>query len=80
MTFMQKLTRDRGKFMRISMDAKDYIRGNEVRSVKWNGREIRNGEFKTLATPLERTMTTKEENLTRSTSLPNRRVSCRIRG
>lgn len=43
MTFMQKLTKDRGKFMRISMDAKDYIRGNEVRSVKWNGREIRNG-------------------------------------
>ncbi|KAI7779314.1 Protein MSP1 [Diaporthe eres] len=42
MTFMQKLTKDRGKFMRISMDAKDYIRGNEVRSVKWNGREIRN--------------------------------------
>lgn len=48
MTFMQKLARERGKFMRISMDAKDYIRSNEVRSVKWNGREIRNGEFELL--------------------------------
>lgn len=46
MTFMQKLNKERGRSMRISMDAKDYIRGNEVRSVKWNGREIRNGELK----------------------------------
>ncbi|ROW06834.1 hypothetical protein VMCG_04098 [Cytospora schulzeri] len=42
MTFVQKLTRDRGKYMRISMDAKDYIKGKEVQVVKWNGREIRN--------------------------------------
>lgn len=45
MTFMQKLTKERGKFLRISMDAKDYIKSNEVRSVKWNGREIRNGKL-----------------------------------
>lgn len=45
MTCMQKLTKERGKFMRISTAAKDYIGGNEVRSVKWNGREIRSGEL-----------------------------------
>lgn len=31
--------------MRLNIDAKEYIRGAEMRAVKWNGREIRNGEF-----------------------------------
>lgn len=74
MTFMQKLTKERGKFMRISMDAKDYIRGNEVRSVKWNGREIRNGKLKQLCYGIER------KSLTKPTSLPNCSLSCRVRG
>lgn len=43
MTFVQKLTREQGKYMRISMDAKDYIKGKEAQATKWNGREIRNG-------------------------------------
>lgn len=45
MTFVTKLTKERGKYIRITMDAKDYIRGAEIRAVKWNGREIRNGEI-----------------------------------
>lgn len=32
--------------MRISMDAKDYISGNKVHVIKWNGREIGNGVLK----------------------------------
>ncbi|PSR83017.1 hypothetical protein BD289DRAFT_411234 [Coniella lustricola] len=40
--FMQKLTKDRGRYIRITMDAKDYINGQAVRAVRWNGREIRN--------------------------------------
>lgn len=43
MTFVNKFTKDRGKYMRVSMDAKDYIKGKEVQAIKWNGREIRNG-------------------------------------
>lgn len=42
---MQKLTRERGKYIRITTDAKEYIRGAEVRAVRWNGREIRNGKI-----------------------------------
>lgn len=32
--------------MRLNIDAKEYIRGAEMRSVKWNGREIRNGTLR----------------------------------
>ncbi|KAJ4410998.1 hypothetical protein N0V82_009102 [Gnomoniopsis sp. IMI 355080] len=42
MTFVDKLNRERGKYIRVTMDAKDYIRGTEIRAVQWNGREIRN--------------------------------------
>lgn len=42
--FMKKLTKDRGQYIRVTMDAKEYIRGADVRAVKWNGREIRNGK------------------------------------
>lgn len=74
MTFVQKLTKERGKFMRISMDAKDYIRGNEVRSVKWNGREIRNGE------PEQTHCGMMDHDLMKSTSFSNCRLSCGVRG
>ncbi|KAI0551808.1 P-loop containing nucleoside triphosphate hydrolase protein [Xylaria curta] len=41
-TFIEKLTKERGDYMRLNIDAKDYIRGSEMRALKWNGREIRN--------------------------------------
>ncbi|KFX93902.1 hypothetical protein O988_06576 [Pseudogymnoascus sp. VKM F-3808] len=41
-TFIDKLIRERGKTIRVSIDAKDFIKGKQVREVKWNGREIRN--------------------------------------
>lgn len=44
MTFVHKLAKERQDYMRVSMDAKEYIRGTEIKAVKWNGREIRNGE------------------------------------
>jgi SpoVK/Ycf46/Vps4 family AAA+-type ATPase len=47
-TFIDKLTKDRGHWMRVSIDAKDFIRGREMREVKWNGREIRNGTLSQL--------------------------------
>lgn len=41
-TFINKLARERGSYMRLNINAKEYICGAEVRSVEWNGREIRN--------------------------------------
>ncbi|KAI0487789.1 P-loop containing nucleoside triphosphate hydrolase protein [Xylaria cf. heliscus] len=41
-TFANKLAKERGDYMRLNIDAKDYIRGSEMRALKWNGREIRN--------------------------------------
>ncbi|KAI5926623.1 P-loop containing nucleoside triphosphate hydrolase protein [Camillea tinctor] len=41
-TFIDKLTKERGDYIRLNIDAKDYIRGAEMRALKWNGREIRN--------------------------------------
>ena len=41
-TFFEKLEDDRESTMRIHNAAKDYISSEEVRSLKWNGREIRN--------------------------------------
>ena len=43
-TFVDKLNRERGDYMRLSPDAKYYMKGKEMKAVKWNGREIRNGE------------------------------------
>lgn len=34
------------QIIRISVDAKDYISGNEVHAVKWNRGEIGNGVLK----------------------------------
>ena len=42
--FFEKLRRDRGDIMRVPIETKDYTNGQEVKSLKWNGREIRNGE------------------------------------
>lgn len=44
-TFIDKLIKDRGKTIRVSIDAKDFIKGKQLREVKWNGREIRNGTY-----------------------------------
>lgn len=41
--FFQKLEDDRETTMRIPIATKDYIQSNELRELKWNGREIRNG-------------------------------------
>ncbi|KAF2091476.1 hypothetical protein K490DRAFT_32941 [Saccharata proteae CBS 121410] len=41
-TFIDKLERERGDYIRLNIDAKEYLDGKELKSVKWNGREIRN--------------------------------------
>jgi hypothetical protein len=47
-TFIDKLIKERGKSIRVSIDAKDFIKGKQVRELKWNGREIRNGTYMTI--------------------------------
>lgn len=44
-TFTEKLARERGEYIRLNIDAKEYIRGAEMRALQWNGREIRNGKL-----------------------------------
>lgn len=44
-TFFQKLEDDRETTMRVQQSAKDYVQSQEMRSLKWNGREIRNGKL-----------------------------------
>lgn len=43
-TFVDRLAQDRGDYMRINIDAKEYLDSAKVRAMKWNGREIRNGK------------------------------------
>jgi SpoVK/Ycf46/Vps4 family AAA+-type ATPase len=43
-TFIDKLARERSKDMRLHPDAKYYLKGKEVKAMKWNGRDIRNGK------------------------------------
>lgn len=43
-TFIDKLATERGDYMRLNIDAKEYLRGFKLRDLKWNGREIKNGE------------------------------------
>lgn len=43
-TFFDKLESERDDRMRISQAAKDYTQSAELRALRWNGREIRNGE------------------------------------
>lgn len=44
-TFIDKLIRERGETIRLNIDAKEYLESKELRTVKWNGREIRNGKY-----------------------------------
>ena len=44
-TFFEKLEEDRETTMRITQSAKDYVQSQEMRSLEWNGREIRNCEY-----------------------------------
>ncbi|KAM5360948.1 hypothetical protein ACJZ2D_013402 [Fusarium nematophilum] len=41
-TFVDKLKRDCGTYMKLDTNAKRYLKSSEVRAMKWNGREIRN--------------------------------------
>ncbi|PVH75853.1 P-loop containing nucleoside triphosphate hydrolase protein [Cadophora sp. DSE1049] len=41
-TFIDKLEKDRNGSMRVPIGTKEYLEGNEVKRVKWNGRQIRN--------------------------------------
>ncbi|KAH9227104.1 hypothetical protein K456DRAFT_1902670 [Colletotrichum gloeosporioides 23] len=41
-TFIDKLAREKGETMRLTMDAKEYIESTRKQGLKWNGREIRN--------------------------------------
>lgn len=47
-TFVNKLAKERGDYMRLNVNAKEYMRGSEMRALKWNGREIRNGKRRNL--------------------------------
>lgn len=42
-TFIDKLARERGETIRLTIDAKEYIESMRKQGLKWNGREIRNG-------------------------------------
>ncbi|KAM0563591.1 hypothetical protein ACHAPJ_001315 [Fusarium lateritium] len=44
-TFVDKLKRDCGSYMKLDSNAKRYLKSPEVRAMKWNGRDIRNGMF-----------------------------------
>ncbi|KAI8192229.1 ATPase family AAA domain-containing protein 3-B [Colletotrichum sp. SAR 10_77] len=41
-TFIDKLAREKGDTMRMTIDAKEYIESLRKHGLKWNGREIRN--------------------------------------
>ncbi|KAJ5013558.1 hypothetical protein K4K57_002569 [Colletotrichum sp. SAR 10_99] len=41
-TFVDKLARERGETIRLTIDAKEYIESTRKQGLKWNGREIRN--------------------------------------
>ncbi|KAL4894971.1 hypothetical protein BDV59DRAFT_174221 [Aspergillus ambiguus] len=60
-TFTDKLARERGDYIRLNIDAKEYIRCAEVRALKWNGREIRNA-FQTAVALAEFEAIKDEEN------------------
>ena len=51
--FFDKLERDRADMMRVPIATKDYTDGKDVKALKWNGREIRNGKL-TLSGGLQR--------------------------
>lgn len=41
-SFIKKLARERMKSIRVTIGAKDYIKGSAIRNLDLNGREIRN--------------------------------------
>lgn len=44
-TFINKLSKERADSIRVTYDAKEFIRrSDELKNVRWNGREIRNGK------------------------------------
>lgn len=43
--FFQKLEDERETTMRIMQSARDYVETEEMRALKWNGREIRNCKY-----------------------------------
>ncbi|KAK1995570.1 P-loop containing nucleoside triphosphate hydrolase protein, partial [Colletotrichum falcatum] len=44
-SFFNKLEEDRETTMRIMQSTRDYIESEDLRSLEWNGREIRNGKY-----------------------------------
>jgi hypothetical protein len=43
-SFTEKLEKDRGDYIRLAIDAKEFIESSaKMKAAKWNGREIRNG-------------------------------------
>lgn len=49
--FFDKLERERGRQLRITKHARNYIfQDEEMQSIPWNGREIRNGKSLSLHT------------------------------
>lgn len=42
-TFFEKLELDRDSTMRLLSSVRDYVASPELQDLKWNGREIRNG-------------------------------------
>ncbi|KAF8846682.1 hypothetical protein BDZ45DRAFT_812136 [Acephala macrosclerotiorum] len=59
-TFIDKLMKDRGSSIRVSIDAKDFIKGRRMKGLKWNGRDIRNA-FQTAVALAEYDAETDEE-------------------
>ena len=45
--FIAKLHKERTKSIRVNASAKEYLKSPKVTGLKWNGREIRNGESAT---------------------------------
>ncbi|KAF2104706.1 ATPase [Rhizodiscina lignyota] len=41
-TFTNKLAAERGDYIRLNINAKEYLESKQIRELKWNGREIRN--------------------------------------
>lgn len=76
-TFRDKLDDERGEYIRLTLDAKEYIEGEAIKAVKWNGREIRNGRYSRLALP--DSYENRAANQTNLNSNPNSRSPSRVR-
>jgi SpoVK/Ycf46/Vps4 family AAA+-type ATPase len=44
-TFIAKLHKERAGYLRVHIGAQEYIESKDIRALKWNGREIRNGNY-----------------------------------